>query len=114
MRPETTNTICALSTPQGIGAIAVIRLSGNDAIHIANTLFSAKDLSKQNSHTIHHGIIKDGETLVDDVMISVFKAPNTYTGEDVVEISCHASPYIQQGILQLLIEIGRASCGGRV
>ena len=81
------DTIVALATPPGIGAIGIIRLSGVKAIEIVNDLFSSKDLSKQASHTIHVGIIKDKEAILDEVVISIYKDPRSYTGEDVVEIS---------------------------
>lgn len=102
-------TIAALATPAGSGAIAVIRLSGTKAISIASELFksvSGKDLSLQPTHTVHLGNIMDGERIVDEVLATVFKGPNSYTGEDVVEISCHGSHYIQQEILQLALRHG--------
>jgi tRNA modification GTPase len=103
------DTIVALATPSGSGAIAVIRLSGKEAISIASQFFksvSNKDLKKQATHTIHLGhIIEENKTL-DEVLVSVFKNPNSYTGEDVVEISCHGSPYIQQEIIQLFLRNG--------
>lgn len=102
-------TIVALATPSGAGAIAVIRLSGKDAVSIASQVFqsvSGKDLSKQKTHTIHLGhIVEDGKTY-DQVLISIFKGPNSYTGENVVEISCHGSTFIQQQIIQLLLRKG--------
>lgn len=103
------DTIVALATPSGMGAIAVIRLSGKDAITIAEKQFksvSAKSLSKQKTHTIHLGHIVDGTKTIDEVLVSVFKNPNSYTGEDVVEISCHGSHYIQQEIIQLFLRNG--------
>ena len=103
-------TIVALATPSGAGAIAVIRLSGNDAITIADSCFksvaSKKSLSNQNTHTIHLGHVIDGERIVDEVLVSVFKNPSSYTGEDVVEVSCHGSNYIQQEIIQLFLRNG--------
>ncbi len=101
-----TDTIIALSTPSGSGAIGVIRLSGNAAIDITNKVFSGKDLSQQSSHTIHFGLIKDGNTIIDEVLVSLFIAPKSYTKENIVEISCHGSPYIIQQIIQLLIKNG--------
>ena len=92
------DTIVALATPSGAGAIAVIRLSGDNAIIIAECHFksiSGKLLSKQATHTIHLGHIIDGKRTIDEVLVSVFKNPNSYTGENVVEISCHGSNYIQ-------------------
>lgn len=100
------DTIVALSTPNGFGALAVIRLSGNQAISITNTFFSGKDLTKVPSHTLHFGTIKkEGETL-DEVVASVFKGPQSFTREDVVELSCHGSPYIIEQLLQLAISKG--------
>lgn len=104
-----TDTIVALATPSGAGAIAVIRLSGKDAIGIAERQFksvSGKQLSKQATHTIHLGHIVDGNRMLDEVLVSVFKDPNSYTGENVVEISCHGSNYIQQEIIQLFLRNG--------
>lgn len=101
-----TDTIIALSTPPGIGAIGVIRLSGNDAIRITNEVFSGKDLLKQDSHTLHFGTIKDGNQVIDEVVVSLFVAPKSYTKENVVEISCHGSNYIIQQIISLLIRKG--------
>ena len=100
------DTIVALSTPTGIGAIGVIRLSGKDAIQITNSVFSGKDLTKQESHTIHFGLIKDGNAVIDEVLVSLFIAPKSYTKENVVEISCHGSNYIIQQIISLLIRKG--------
>ena len=100
------DTIIALSTPQGIGAIGVIRLSGPQALRFINEVFSSKDLEKQASHTLHFGLIKDGEQIVDEVVVGLFVAPKSYTKEDVVEISCHGSGYIIQQIINLLISKG--------
>ena len=103
------DTIVALATPAGSGAIAVIRLSGNDAINFAEKQFksiSGKTLTKQATHTIHLGHIVDDNRTIDEVLVSVFKNPNSYTGEDVVEISCHGSNYIQQEIIQLFLRKG--------
>ncbi|WP_298247297.1 tRNA uridine-5-carboxymethylaminomethyl(34) synthesis GTPase MnmE [uncultured Christiangramia sp.] len=103
------DTIVALATPSGAGAIAVIRVSGPDAINIVTPLFKAKsrkELSSQPTHTIHLGNVVDGERTIDEVLASVFRAPKSYTGEETVELSCHGSPYIQQEIIQLLIRKG--------
>lgn len=103
------DTIVALATPSGAGAVAIIRISGNNSIAIANEVFQSvrnKDLTKQKTHTIHLGHIMDGEKTLDQVLVSVFKNPNSYTGEDVVEISCHGSVFIQQQIIQLLLRKG--------
>ena len=102
-------TIVALASPSGAGAIAIIRLSGKDSLTIAEQLFqsvSGKSISKQKTHTIHLGhIVEDGKVF-DQVLLSIFKNPHSYTGEDVVEISCHGSTYIQQQIIQLLLRKG--------
>ena len=103
------DTIIALATAPGIGAIAVLRLSGVKAIDLVSDHFkmkSGKVLKKQKSHTIHYGAILDDGRELDHVLVSLFKAPHSYTGEDVVEISCHGSPYIQQQILQLFLNKG--------
>lgn len=103
------DTIIALATPSGAGAIAVIRISGPNSIVLASKNFrsvSGKDLGGQKSHTIHLGHIMDRERVLDEVLISIFKNPHSYTGEDVIEISCHGSPYIQQEIIQLFIRKG--------
>jgi len=101
------STICAISTPPGIGGIAVIRLSGKEAFLIADKVYESpligKKLSGQGANTLHFGVIKSGNNLVDEVVVGLFKSPHSYTGEDIVEISCHGSVYIQQQILQLLI-----------
>jgi tRNA modification GTPase len=102
-------TIVALATPSGAGAIAIIRLSGKDAITIAADVFqsvSGKDITKQKTHTIHLGHITDNGKVYDQVLLSIFKGPNSYTGENVIEISCHGSTFIQQQIIQLLLRRG--------
>ena len=100
------DTIVALSTPPGVGAIAVIRLSGSNAIIIVDKLFPSKDLLSQSSHTIHVGFLKEEEKVIDEAVISLFKNPKSYTGEDVVEISCHGSPYVQQQAIEACIKKG--------
>ena len=103
------DTIVALATPSGAGAIAVIRLSGEQAIAIASTLFESKSgkiLAQQKSHTLHLGVIKDGPRTLDEVLLSIFKSPNSYTGENTIEISCHGSLFIQQQIIQLALRHG--------
>jgi len=103
------DTIVALATPSGSGAVAIIRMSGKNAIAIASDVFqsvSGKDLIKQKTHTIHLGTIVDGTKIYDQVLVSIFKNPNSYTGEDVIEISCHGSVFIQQQIIQLLLRKG--------
>ncbi len=109
MTDSTTETIVALATPNGTGAIGVIRLSGTDAIVIANRVFSGKDLTKQASHTIHFGNITDGNMVLDEVLVSLFISPRSYTRENVVEISCHGSAYIIESIIKLLIKNGARS-----
>ncbi len=99
-------TIVALATPQGVGAIGVIRLSGADAFTITQKVWRGKDLTKQPSHTILYGHIVDGDSELDEVMVSLFRAPKSFTTEDVVEISCHGSPYILEQILKLLLTKG--------
>jgi len=103
------DTIIALATPSGSGAIAVIRISGKEAIALVSNSFrsvSAKKLSEQKSHTIHLGFIEDDKRSLDKVLVSIFRDPHSYTGEDVVEISCHGSPYVQQQIIQLFLRNG--------
>jgi len=111
------DTIVALATAQGMGAIAIIRLTGSDAIRVTQELFQAKkgttNLTKVPSHSIHLGNLKDGNRVIDEVLVAIFKNPNSYTGEDVVEINCHGSLYIQQEIIQLFIQNGiRQAEGG--
>jgi len=100
-------TIVAIATPPGIGAIGVIRLSGEHVISICDAVFRGKNLSKVESHTIHFGTIRDfDDKIIDEVLVSVFIAPRSYTRENVVEVSCHGSPYIQQQILELFMQHG--------
>lgn len=103
------DAIVALATPSGAGAISIIRVSGQDAIQIGASVFKSiknKDLTQQKTHTLHLGhIIDEGKTL-DEVLVSIFKGPNSYTGENTIEISCHGSTYIQQQIIQLLLRKG--------
>ena len=103
------DTIVALATPSGSGAIAIIRISGNDAVTIASKVFvsvSGKDITRQKTHTLHLGHIVDDNKTYDQVLLSLFKGTNSYTGENTVEISCHGSTYIQQQIIQLLLRKG--------
>jgi tRNA modification GTPase len=100
------DTIVALATAPGVAAIGVIRLSGTKAIEVVNSLFPSKDLSKQATHTLHVGFIREEGKDLDEVVISIFKNPKSYTGEDVIEISCHGSPYVQQQVLQACIRKG--------
>jgi tRNA modification GTPase len=103
------DSIIALATPSGIGAISVIRISGEDAINIVSKKFnsiSGKELKNQKTHTIHLGHIIENNRIIDEVLVSVFKNPSSYTGENIVEISCHGSSYIQQEIIQLFLKNG--------
>jgi tRNA modification GTPase len=100
------DTIVALATPPGIGAIGVIRLSGKESFSIINHLFPSKDLLQQPSHSLHVGYIIHNDKILDEVVVSLFKGPRSYTGEDVVEISCHGSPYIHQQVLDACIHEG--------
>lgn len=103
------DTIVAIATAPGVGAIAVIRLSGREAITITDKLFPAKDLSAQPGYTLHFGALSFNGHLIDEVVVSLYRAPRSYTGEEVVEISCHGSPYIQQQIIDACI-----ACGARL
>lgn len=101
------DTIAALSTPPGTGAIAVIRLSGSEALGIVNGAFRGKDLEQAAGHSLHYGTLRDEQgRILDEVVVGVFKGPNSYTGEDVAEVSCHGSPYIVQRLLQLFTRRG--------
>ncbi|HTA28464.1 MAG TPA: tRNA uridine-5-carboxymethylaminomethyl(34) synthesis GTPase MnmE [Bacteroidia bacterium] len=106
MNIDTDDTIVALSTPNGVGAIGVIRISGPDAIAISEKILPGIKLSGAVGHTMHFGIIKDGAEVLDEAVVGLFKAPHSFTCEDVVEISCHGSPYILQKVLQLLLSKG--------
>ncbi|CAN5527159.1 tRNA uridine-5-carboxymethylaminomethyl(34) synthesis GTPase MnmE [soil metagenome] len=108
------DTIVAPATAAGVGAIAIIRISGKKAFEIADAVFVSKkkngeNISSQSSHTIHFGWIQDGDKNIDEVLISIFKNPHSYTGEDVIEISCHGSLFIQQQIIQLILKLGARS-----
>lgn len=100
------DTIVALATPPGIGAIGVIRISGPAAFDIINALFPAKDLTAQPSHTLHVGLLKEDQSLLDEAVVSLFRSPRSYTGEDVIEISCHGSPFVQQQVINACIKKG--------
>ena len=108
--PMIFDTICALSTAPGTAAIAVVRLSGTLAFPVARRIFRPADKEKEidtvPSHTVHLGIIGKGDAILDEVLMTIFRAPHSYTGEDVIEISCHGSVYIQQKIIELLLENG--------
>lgn len=100
------DTICALATPQGVGAIGVVRVSGPQTFAVVNQLFGGKNLLEVPSHTIHFGTLRDGTDIVDEVLLSVFRGPRSYTREDVIEISCHGSDFIIRRILRLLLQHG--------
>jgi tRNA modification GTPase len=100
------DTIVALATPPGIGAIGVIRLSGDKSIYIINALFPSKNLLEQSSHSLHVGYLKNNEKILDEVVVSIYKAPRSYTGENIVEISCHGSPFIHQQVIDACIQQG--------
>jgi tRNA modification GTPase len=100
------DTIVALATAQGISAIAVIRLSGHDSIDIVAKTFKGKNLSEQPSHTLHFGTIRDGEKAIDEVLVSVFREPNSFTKENGIEISCHGSSVIVKEIIKVLLKNG--------
>ena len=98
-------TIVALSTPPGMSAIALIRLSGDDAITITNKVFD-QDILNAKGYSVHYGSIKNGENAIDDVIATIFRGPKSFTGEDIVEIACHGSTFIQQSIIELLLQNG--------
>src|SRR5690606_36960350 len=97
------DTIAAIATPPGIGAIGVLRLSGDKSYDIIQKLFPSKDVKNLPANTLHVGYLKEGDEVLDEVVISLFRKPNSYTGEDVIEVSCHGSPYVQQQVLDALI-----------
>ncbi len=100
------DTIVALATAPGVAAIGVIRLSGMQSFEIVSALFPSKKITEQSSHTIHVGLLKDGKEVIDEVVLSLFRGPKSYTGEDTIEISGHGSPYIQQQIINACIKYG--------
>lgn len=106
LKTDLDDTICALATAGGIGAIGVIRISGSRTFAIVNNIFKGKNLETAASHTLHFGKIMDGELILDEVLASVFRNPKSYTGEDTIELSCHGSPFILQKILELLVQKG--------
>jgi len=106
MNNSWSDTIVALATPPGVGAIGVIRLSGTKAIEIVDVLLPSKDLKAQKTHTLHVGLLKEGEQVLDEVVISLYRGPRSYTGEDVIEISCHGSPFVQQQVIDACIRAG--------
>ena len=100
------DTIVAISTALGVGAISIVRMSGKDSISIANAIFSGKDLEKVATHTINYGFIKDNDEIIDEVLVSVMKAPHTYTTEDVIEINCHGGITTTNKVLETLLKHG--------
>ena len=104
--PRESDTIVALATPQGISAIAVVRLSGEHSIQLTQQIFKGKDLTLQPSHTLHFGSIVDGDKPIDEVLVSIFKKPNSFTKENSIEISCHGSMVIVKAIVKLLLKQG--------
>ena len=100
------DTIVALATAPGIGAIGVIRISGTKAFTIINELFPSKDITQQASHTLHVGLLKQDDEVLDEVVVSLYKSPKSYTGEDVIEISCHGSPFVQQQVIEACLKKG--------
>ena len=100
------DTIVAISTALGVGAISIVRLSGNEAIEIVNNCFKGKDLTKVESHTINYGHIIDNDEVIDEVLVSIMKAPKTYTTEDVVEINCHGGIISTKRILETMLTHG--------
>ncbi|MCK6618025.1 MAG: tRNA uridine-5-carboxymethylaminomethyl(34) synthesis GTPase MnmE [Cyclobacteriaceae bacterium] len=106
MSTQLNDTIIAPATPQGISAIAVVRLSGKNCIDLVQQVFYGKDLTRVPSHTIHFGTIRDGERIIDEVLVSVFHEGTSYTSENAVEISCHGSPVVMKEIINLLIKKG--------
>ena len=100
------DTIVALATAPGVAAIGVIRISGKNTFSIVSTLFPSKDLSAQATHTIHVGLLKDGNEVIDEVVLSLFKGPKSYTGEDTIEISGHGSPFVQEQIINACVKYG--------
>lgn len=100
------DTIVAISTALGVGAISIIRISGNKAISIANSIFSGKDLNKVSTHTINYGFIKENAEIIDEVLITVMRAPRTYTTEDIVEINCHGGITSTNKVLEVILQHG--------
>lgn len=104
IKSDLDDTICALATPEGVGALGIIRISGKDAISLVSEIFDGKKLTEQATHTVHLGKIKDGENILDEVLATIFIAPKSFTRENSVELSCHGSPFIQQKIVELLVK----------
>lgn len=104
--PQTNDTIVAIATPPGQGAIGVIRVSGPQAIERVNALFKGKNLAEASTHTVHYGSIKEEGKILDDVVATVFREPKSYTGENVVELSCHGSPFVLRNVMEALLRQG--------
>ena len=100
------DTIVAIATPPGVGAIGVIRISGQQALPIVDAMFPSKDLVSQSTHTVHVGLLHVDNKVLDEVVVTLFKSPRSYTGEDVVEISCHGSPFVQRQIVDTIVRFG--------
>ncbi|HEX6916092.1 MAG TPA: tRNA uridine-5-carboxymethylaminomethyl(34) synthesis GTPase MnmE [Chitinophagaceae bacterium] len=105
------DTIVAPATAPGVAAIAVIRLSGKNAFSIIDGMFPSRKLAEQATHTVHVGLLRDGDTVLDEVVVSLFHGPRSYTGEDVVEVSCHGSPFVQEKIIQAIVKNGARMAG---
>ena len=97
------DTIAAISTALGIGAISIIRVSGAESINIVNSIFKGKDLTRVETHTIHYGHIVDNENIIDEVLVTIMKSPKTFTKEDIVEINCHGGIATTNKVLELLL-----------
>lgn len=104
--PDWKDTIAAIATPPGVSGIGVIRVSGDKAYDVVQKIFPKKNLKEQQPNTLHVGYLKDGDKLLDEVVLSLFKSPHSFTGEDVIEISCHGSPFVLQQVLDTLIQKG--------
>ena len=100
------DTIVAISTAIGVGAISIIRVSGKESIEVVSRIYKGKNLKEQNSHTIHYGHIHDNQKIIDEVLVSIMKGPKSFTAEDVVEINCHGGIAATNKILELLIKNG--------
>ena len=100
------DTIAVISTTLGVGAISIVRVTGKDAINIVNKIFKGKDLTKVESHTINYGYIINNDEIIDEVLVSIMKAPKTFTKEDVVEINCHGGIATTNKILEILLNNG--------
>ena len=100
------DTIVAPATPSGVGAIGVLRLSGKKSFEIVNQLFPSRDLSQEPSHTLHVGYLKQNDKILDEVVVSLYRSPKSYTGEDIVEISCHGSPFVLEQVIQAILGLG--------